>query len=224
MDYWSGPAGQLTNAGLIRKTVGTGMTGLDVQVVSSGTVSVQTGTVRFAGPSPFTNGGTISVKAGALVSVTGGYTQTASGSLSVDVGGLLTSQFGRMTVTGAATLDGTLNVALVNGFTPALNDRFRFMTFGSRTGFFSAQNGLDLGGGLAFQVDQTDPLDLELVTVVSAPASATSTSSVVLADSAEATTDLSLAYVQHSWLKNFVGSDSVVTEEDEDELLIALPG
>jgi hypothetical protein len=129
-----------------------------------------------------------------------------------------------MTVTGAATLDGTLNVALVNGFTPALNDRFRFMTFGSRTGFFSAQNGLDLGGGLAFQVDQTDPLDLELVTVVAAPASATSTSSVVLADSDQASTDLSLAYVQRSWLKDFVGSNSVVTEEDEDELLIALPG
>lgn len=34
-------------------------------------------------------------------------------------------------------------------------------------------------------------------------------------------TDLSLASVQTSWVTDFVGSDSVVAEED---LLIALPG
>jgi len=34
--------------------------------------------------------------------------------------------------------------------------------------------------------------------------------------------DLSLAYVQQSWLKDFVAGDSTV--DDEEELLIALPG
>jgi hypothetical protein len=95
-----------------------------------------------------------------------------------------------MTVTGAATLDGTLNVSLANGFTPALNDRFRYMTHASRTGSFSATNGLDIGCGLAFQLETTDPLDLEPVTVAAAPASAASGSS----------SDGSLAYVQKSWV------------------------
>jgi len=160
------------NAGTYAKS-GTGTTNLAVPVLQSGTISVQTGTLQFTGATVLTNAGAIAVKAGALASVTGGYSQTAGGSLSIEVGGLLTSQFGRLTATGAATLDGTLNVALVNGFTPALNDRFRFLTDASRTGFFATTNGLDIGGGLAFQVETTDPLDLELVTVAAAPASAT---------------------------------------------------
>ena len=50
-------------------------------------------------------------------------------------------------------------------------------------------------------------------------------SSLVLAQESDApTTDLSLAYVQRSWIQNFVGKDtSVVDASDEEELLIALP-
>ena len=209
------------NAGTYTKS-GTGTTGLDVQVLNGGTVSVQTGTVRFAGASVFTNAGAIAIKPGALVSVTGGYSQIATGSLSIEVGGLLTSQFGRLTATGAATLNGTLNVSLANGFTPVLNDRVRFMTHASRTGFFATTNGLDLGGGLAFQVEQTDPLDLELVTVAAAPASATAQSSGSNQDSA-LTPDGSLAYVQRSWVKSFVAETGGATGEEDEELLITLP-
>jgi hypothetical protein len=222
MDYWQGTAGQFTNGGTIRKTVGTGTTGLDVQVLNSGTVSVQTGTVRFAGASVFTNAGAIAIKPGALVSVTGGYSQTTSGSLSIDVAGLLTTQFGRLTATGVATLDGTFNVALANGFIPTLGDRVRFMTHASRTGFFATTNGLDLGGGLAFQVEQSDPLDLELVTVAAAPASATVQSSGSNPDSA-LTSDGSLAYVQRSWVKGFVAENGGAIGAEDEELLIALP-
>ena len=39
----------------------------------------------------------------------------------------------------------------------------------------------------------------------------------------DSTMDLSLAYVQQSWLKDFVAGDPAV-DEDEEELLIALPG
>jgi hypothetical protein len=105
---------------------------------------------------------------GTLVSITGSYAQSATGVLTVNVGGLDETQFGRMTVTGSAFLDGTLNIGLVNGFVPVVNDRFLFMTFSSRTGFFATTNGLDLGEGLAYQVETTDPLDLELVTVAAA--------------------------------------------------------
>jgi hypothetical protein len=218
-DFSTGVGGQFSNAGLIRKTVGTGITGLDVQVVNSGTVTVQTGTVRFGLPAGFTNAGAIAIKSGALVTVSGNYAQTNTGSFGIDIGGTTTSQFGRMTVTGSSTLDGTLNVALVNGFTPALNNRFRFMTFTSRTGFFSTQNGLNIGGGLAFQVDQSIATALDLVTVSApaAPGSASTQSDPLVSDG-------SMAFVQQSWVKDFVTSDPTLGEESqEDELLIALP-
>jgi hypothetical protein len=218
-DFSTGVGGQFSNAGLIRKTVGTGITGLDVQVVNSGTVTVQTGTVRFGLPAGFTNAGAIAIKSGALVTVSGNYAQTNTGSFGIDIGGTTTSQFGRMTVTGSSTLDGTLNVALVNGFTPALNNRFRFMTFTSRTGFFSTQNGLNIGGGLAFQVDQSIATALDVVTVSApaAPGSASTQSDPLVSDG-------SMAFVQQSWVKDFVTSDPTLGEESqEDELLIALP-
>jgi len=43
-------------------------------------------------------------------------------------------------VTGAATLDGTLNVSLFGGFTGTDGDLFDFMTFASRTGDFATIN------------------------------------------------------------------------------------
>ena len=50
------------------------------------------------------------------------------------------------------------SATLVNGFEPAAGDRFPFMTFGSRTGFFGTTT---LPPN--FTVDQSDPNDLELV-------------------------------------------------------------
>ena len=55
-----------------------------------------------------------------------------------------------MTISGAATLDGMLNLALVNGFSPAIGNSFQVMTFGSRTGQFATINGLAIGNGKQF--------------------------------------------------------------------------
>ena len=38
----------------------------------------------------------------------------------------------------AVTLNGTLNVTLINGFSPAVNDNFIVLTYASRSGTFSA--------------------------------------------------------------------------------------
>ncbi len=83
------------------------------------------------------------------LAISGNYTQLASGILNFDLGGLTAgSQFDQLVVTGSVTLDGTLNVSLINGFTPANNDAFAVLTFGSRSGDFATKNGLDLGGGM----------------------------------------------------------------------------
>ena len=208
----------------MKKSAGAGtFTFAQTTIVNTGTIDDQVGTIGISGS--LSNSGTISLKPGTLLAVTGPYSQGAAGSLAVQIGGTSNTQFGRMTVTGSATLDGTLNVSLANGFSPVLGNRFRFMTHASRTGAFAVTNGLDIGGGLAFQVETTDPLDLELVTVAApAPGAATlSSSNAVLVDSAQTPTDLSLAYVQQSWLKDFVAGDQTVTEDD-DELLVVLPG
>lgn len=199
-------------------------------VAESGTLSVVAASVRNEGILGAENGGTLSVtnfapnsgvlaaNTGGLITINGTFANNLDGRVNVSIGGASTSQFGRITVTGSATLDGTLNVSLANGFIPVLGNRFRFMTFASRSGFFATTNGLDIGGGLAFQLEQTDPLDLELVTVAAAPASATVLSAGLAPDG-------SLAYVQRSWVKDFVaGNVNVADASDEEELLIALPG
>ena len=70
--------------------------------------------------------------------------------MTIDIGGTATSQFGRLTTSGAATLDGMLNLALVDGFSPAIGNSFPVMTFGSRTGQFATINGLAIGNGKQF--------------------------------------------------------------------------
>ncbi|MGA1796930.1 MAG: LEPR-XLL domain-containing protein, partial [bacterium] len=54
-------------------------------------------------------------------------------------------------VTGLATLDGTLDIDLWNGFEPAVGDSFEILTYGSVTaGDFAGFVDLDLGNGLEF--------------------------------------------------------------------------
>ena len=57
------------------------------------------------------------------LTITGDYTQTASGELAIEVGGLTPGTgHDRLSVGGTATLDGALSVDLVNGDFPAVGD------------------------------------------------------------------------------------------------------
>jgi hypothetical protein len=53
-------------------------------------------------------------------------------------------------VTGTATLGGTLDVSLSNGFAPAVGTSFDILTFKQHSGDFAAENGLNLRNGLVF--------------------------------------------------------------------------
>jgi hypothetical protein len=68
------------------------------------------------------NAGTIAVagdgSAGAIT-ITGNLTQTSTGTLNVDLGGTSAgTQYDQLVVTGSATLDGAVNVSLINGYAP----------------------------------------------------------------------------------------------------------
>jgi hypothetical protein len=57
-----------------------------------------------------------------------------------------------MVVVDTATLSGTLNIVLADGFVPVYGDSFVIVDHGSRVGEFSALSGLDIGGGLLFNI------------------------------------------------------------------------
>ena len=97
------------------------------------------------------NSGTIIAGVGGLININGGFTSTTTGNVNVLIAGTSTSQFGRVSASGAATLAGTLNVTLANGFTPALGQTFPVITFASHgASTFATINGLAIGGGMVF--------------------------------------------------------------------------
>jgi hypothetical protein len=91
------------------------------------------------------------------LNVFGNYTQTASGVLVVKVGQQgsdLRSDF--LNVGGTATLDGTLNISLINHFTPQAGDTFVPLSFGDRSGDFATVNGQMINDHLAFDLSFDD--------------------------------------------------------------------
>ncbi|MBL8811364.1 MAG: S-layer family protein, partial [Planctomycetaceae bacterium] len=107
--------------------------------LNGGTLS-GTGTISSA---TVTNSGTVSPGASpGILNITGNYTQSSSGVLNIEVGGTngSTPDFDQLLISGSASLDGTLNVTLINGFLPDKSHSFRFMTYASRTGNFATIN------------------------------------------------------------------------------------
>ena len=77
--------------------------------------------------------------------------QTTGATLDIDIAG--PTAYGTLTVSGTATLAGTLKVVLVNGFTPAPGASFTILTFGARSGDFNTENGLLFSPGEFFVAD-----------------------------------------------------------------------
>jgi hypothetical protein len=117
----------------------TNITNLAVNDVS-GTLSLLNG-ANFTTTGNFSNAGTLVIGPASTFTVTGNYTQAFSGTLDVQLGDVPASgQFGRLVVTGQANLDGTLQIDLVNGYTPNSGDSFTIVTYGSRNGDFATLN------------------------------------------------------------------------------------
>src|SRR5207244_4232565 len=71
------------------------------------------------------------------------------------------SQFDRLNVPGTVSLNGTLDITLINGFVPTLGDSFSVVTTGNRVGTFNVVNGRAIPGGLFFNVKyRADRVDL----------------------------------------------------------------
>jgi fibronectin-binding autotransporter adhesin len=171
INLWGGAlavAGNLTNSGTIQSQtvaeIGNGVTGpvppSSVTVKGTFTNDVN-GTLMLvnsgdkAAFSSLANGGVISGAAGTFIGVgdpsftaTKGYQQLADGTLDELISGTLS--FGAISVVGPASLDGTLDVTLEDGFIPTVGDQFAFLDFtpGELTGTFAGLFGQTFDNGL----------------------------------------------------------------------------
>jgi hypothetical protein len=134
-----------------------------------GTLTAKGG-ITFSGGSVFGNGGTFvgnttnstssgafnvgdAVMAAGLQNVTGKYTQGSAGILDIDIGGTTAgSLFDQLTISAAASLNGTLNLDLINGFTPTVGETFDILNASSVGGTFAHVNGLPINGSEHFTV------------------------------------------------------------------------
>ncbi len=141
-----------------------GLTSL-TSISSTGVLELENG-AGLTTSSCLVNAGTIDLAAGTL-DVTGSYTQNATGTYEVAIGGLVAgSSYGQLNVTNSAALNGTLSVTLISGYVPPGGDSYQVLTFASATGNFSFVLGLYLGGGESFTPTfspSTNSTALELV-------------------------------------------------------------
>jgi hypothetical protein len=121
-----------------------GSTTLSAATLSaSGLVDLQGGTLSGSGTiaASLQNAGLIEVGgsgAAGLLTITGDYTQTASGVLHIEIGGYNAgTDFDLLAIGGMATLDGALNVSFINGFGSISGDTFQVVTFAAQSGTFA---------------------------------------------------------------------------------------
>ncbi len=101
------------------------------------------------------------------LTVTGDYSQGAGGTLRTEITGTTPgSQFDRLEVGGAVSLNGTLAIVNAGGFAPALTDTFQILTGSSVTGTFAQLTGATNGNRI--YEAQYNPADVTL-TVAQGP-------------------------------------------------------
>ena len=88
-----------------------------------------------------------------ILNIVGDYTQTESGLLVIEIGGTAPGSFDVLNISGKATLDGTLKIELIDGFTPGATDTFEFLIASLFEGNFSAFDLPTFGANQTFAVN-----------------------------------------------------------------------
>jgi autotransporter-associated beta strand protein len=160
--------GSLTKIGTGTLTLSGATTYMGLTIINAGKLAVD-GSIMSA--VTVNNGGTlagsgttgsVTVSSGGIVApgdsqtlhVSGNYAQNAGGLLKIDVAGADPTASGHLTITGSATLDGTLEVRFVNGFLPASGQVFKlFNVAGAFAGSFAQIIFPDLRAGFQFNAE-----------------------------------------------------------------------
>jgi len=90
----------------------------------------------------FNNGGVVSVGAPLGLINAGSFTQSGAGTLNIEINGApgSPSLWDRIVATGAAAVNGILNIMFDNSLVTTVGDAWKFITSGSRTGNFTTVN------------------------------------------------------------------------------------
>jgi Ca2+-binding RTX toxin-like protein len=115
-----------------------------------------------------TNAGTIDPGFSAgQINLTGNYTSTNTADINIELGGTTKgSGYDFFDISGSANLNGTLNVSLINGFTPAIGQVFEVVEYGSLIGGGTnlTFSNLEIAPGLALEPTfDNDSLNLTVV-------------------------------------------------------------
>jgi hypothetical protein len=121
-----------------------GTTTVNGNLANNGTVA-GTGTFKGSGTittASFINKGSIAPgNSTSMLTITGNYVQAATGTLTIELGGATAgTQYDRLNVSGTATLNGTLNVSFINGFTPTIGQSFTILDAAFLSGTFTTLN------------------------------------------------------------------------------------
>lgn len=144
--------------GYVQNSGTTSLNGGNLYVGNGQTVEINGGVLSGRGTitGSVNNGGRLEVggdNATETLTITGNYTQLASGTLALEIEGTGAGDKDLLKVgssgTNAVTLDGTFELELINGFSPVLDDSFLLIDHGTSTGSFSSVNVPGLGGGLS---------------------------------------------------------------------------
>ena len=137
-----GLGGGMLSAGTIEFGAGAGAFNFNAGRLSVGT---------FKG-NLYNYGGTLAPGSSAgITTIKGNYEQQSTGVLEIELGGLSPgTHYDRLIVPGALTLNGTLDVVLINGFNPQVGNSFRILDFNPArfTGGFATINLPALPAGL----------------------------------------------------------------------------
>ena len=118
---------------------------------NTGTLTVTSG-CNFTTSAALSNTGTIAVGSSSTLTVTGNYTQSAAATLSTDItDAQSTGKYGKLTATGAATLDGTLTINRSTSYEPTVGDTYDIINYGSYSGSFATTNGLTIANHKLFK-------------------------------------------------------------------------
>ena len=108
-----------------------------------------------------------------ILTISGNYQQGSGGVLNIEVGGTTAgTQYDQLKVSGTATLAGTLDATLINGFGPGAGEQFAALTAGGGiSGSFATINLPSIDGQPAFTVQTIagPPPSVELFAAVEAP-------------------------------------------------------
>ncbi len=139
-----------------------GATIVDGTLVGNQILTINNGTLTGKGTivgNVVNNGGSISPNgpSSGKLTINGNYSQAIAGSLTVDLAGYTQgTTYDWLSVSGTSTLNGILNVNLLNGFSPIVGDTFTFLNYSSKTGAFSTLNSLNNGYGYSVTYNGTN--------------------------------------------------------------------